>query len=534
MHRSPWLCCLFVIALFARVVEGRPQQSPPVPDAVVDLRTVAGVEIVQGTWRTAPARIIEVEHRAVGPDLKPSGAANRTNDLAPHAGAADFDDSAWTTVDPTMLEQRRGDGRLSFQWYRFSFIVPDVIGTQPTHGTTIYLELVLDDYAEVWVNGRLPMTVGQSGGSLVKGWNAPNRVLLTRNAQPGERFVIAVLGANGPFSDPPGNYIWMRSATLDVYKPTRAFPFQPVELKVKRLNPAINDLIHTDAVLERVADGFIFAEGPVWVPGSTADDGYLLFSDPNQNVIHRWSPDGEVSIFRTKSGYAGTNIGEYRQPGSNGLALDREGRVTICEHGNRRVTRLEKNGTLTVLADRFDGRRLNSPNDLTYRSDGALYFTDPYFGLPQLEKDPSKELAFSGVFCLINGTLKLASTDLRGPNGLAFSPDEKHLYIANWDEAKKIVMRYDVLPDGMLTNGVVFFDMTLAAGEEALDGIKVDHHGNLFVSGPGGVWVIAPDGTHLGTLVGPELAANMAWSGEDCSVLYLTARTSLYRLRLRP
>ena len=163
----------------------------------------------------------------------------------------------------------------------------------------------------------------------------------------------------------------------------------------------------------------MFTEGPVW----DREGNYLLFSDPNNNLIYRWTPDGEVSVYRTHSGYTGTNIGEYGQPGSNGLTLDKQGRLTINEHGNRRVTRLEKNGVLTVLADRYEGKRLNSPNDLVYRSDGALYFTDQPFGLPKFFDDQRKELPYSGVFCLINGQLKLVSTDLSGPNGLAFSPD---------------------------------------------------------------------------------------------------------------
>jgi gluconolactonase len=236
-------------------------------------------------------------------------------------------------------------------------------------------------------------------------------------------------------------------------------------------------------------------------------------------------------VFRTKSGYSGPDIGEYRQPGSNGLALDREGRVTINEHGNRRVSRLEKTGAVTVLADRFEGKRLNSPNDLVYRSDGSLYFTDPFFGLPKFADDPRKELPYSGVFRLANGTLELLSAELNGPNGIAFSPDERYLYVGNWDEKKKVVMRYDVREDGTLSRGTVFFDMTGAPGEDAIDGVKVDRDGNVYVSGPGGLWILSPTGKHLGTLVTPEHAHNMAW-GDDGRSLYLTARSTLYRIRL--
>jgi gluconolactonase len=278
-----------------------------------------------------------------------------------------------------------------------------------------------------------------------------------------------------------------------------------------------------------LASGFGFTEGPVWAPG-----GYLLFSDPNNNFIYRWSPDGQVSVYRTKSGYAGADIAEYKQPGSNGLAFDREGRLTVAEHGNRRISRIEKNGMVTVLADRFEGQRLNSPNDLVYKSDGALYFTDPPFGLPNVFDDPRKELAYRGVYRWSpEGKLQLLTKELTGPNGLAFSPDEKFLYVTNWDTSNKVVMRYGVNQDGTLSNGHVFFDMTSAPGEEALDGIKVDREGNLFVSGPGGVWILSPAGRHLGTIRAPELPANMAWGDGDGRTLYLTGRTGLYRIRLK-
>ena len=180
----------------------------------------------------------------------------------------------------------------------------------------------------------------------------------------------------------------------------------------------------------------------------------------------------------------------------------------------------------------IEGKRLNSPNDLVYKSDGSLYFTDPPFGLPKAFDDPRKELPFSGVFRLADGALRLVASDLTGPNGLAFSPDENFLYVTNWDVARKVVMRYEVTADGSLANGRVFFDMTAAPGEEALDGIKVDRDGNLFVSGPGGLWIIGPDGRHLGTIRAPELPANMAWGDADGRTLYLTARTSVYRIRL--
>jgi gluconolactonase len=500
----------------------------PRPDAILDLNTGEGLRAVKGTWRFRNAQIVEVDHRAPGADLKPSGAPNRTHDILPKAGERDFDDSGWETLPPGSLGARRSTGRLCFAWYRIGVTLPARVGSLETAGSTVVFEIVVDDYAEVWVDGRLPLVLGQTGGQLVKGFNAPNRVVLTRDAKPGQQFQIAVFTMNGPISKPPGNFIWVRSATLDFYRPGRQGNAREVETRILRKDPALDRVIDPAARAEKLAGGFSFIEGPVWVP-----DGYLLFSDPNENRIYRYAPDGQVSVHRTKSGYAGADIGEYGQPGSNGLTLDREGRLTIAEHGNRRITRLEKNGVITVLADRHEGKRLNSPNDLVYRSDGSLYFTDPPFGLPKFYEDPRKEIPYSGVYLLRDGTLRLVSRDLKGPNGLAFSPDEKYLYVDNWDPERKVVMRYEVEPDGTLSGGAVFFDMAGAPGEEALDGLKVDRMGNLYVSGPGGLWILSPEGTHLGTLQIPELAANFAWGDEDGRTLYLAARTGLYRIRTK-
>jgi gluconolactonase len=304
--------------------------------------------------------------------------------------------------------------------------------------------------------------------------------------------------------------------------------------QVIRKDPALDEIVPSNAKIEKLAGGFLFTEGPVWVPRTEDTDGYLLFSDPNNNLIYRWTQDGQLSIFMTKSGYRGMDIGEYSQPGSNGLTLDRQHRLTINQHGNRRVVRMEKNGQLTLLADRYEGKRLNSPNDLAYKSDGALYFTDPPFGLPKFFDDPRKELPYSGVFRVSSDgkTVQLLTKDLKGPNGLAFSPDERYFYVDNWDDKSKIIMRYEVNADGSLSNGKVFFDMTSVEGEDALDGMKIDKRGNLYVSGPGGLWIISPQGKHLGTIVGPEHPHNFAWGDDDAKTLYLCAKTGLYRIRL--
>jgi gluconolactonase len=261
-------------------------------------------------------------------------------------------------------------------------------------------------------------------------------------------------------------------------------------------------------------------------------DGVLLFSSPNTNSIYRWEEGSGVTVFRAKSGYAGTDVGRYHQPGSNGLAFDPEGRLTICQHGNRRVVRVNPHGDVTVLADAYEGRRLNSPTDLVYRSDGTLYFTDPPFGLPEAFDDPARELDVSGVFRVRDGEVALVSADLEGPNGLAFSPGERFLYVGNWDPERKVIMRYEVDAAGDLSDGVVFHDMTGAPGEDAIDGVKVDTAGNVYACGPGGIWVLSPEGRRLAVLGLPEDPHNLAW-GEDDHTLYVTALTSVYRLRLK-
>jgi gluconolactonase len=502
-----------------RPIDGR-------PDATVDLRTAAGAALVRGQWRYADSRIVEAEFNRPGPDRRPSGPAGRTWDHALKAGARDFDDSTWDAIDAGSLDVRRGPGRLSFAWYRIAITIPERVGAFATRGTTALLEVVVDDYAEIWIDGRLPRPLGQAGGALIKGFNAPNRVLLTRDARPGQTIQVAIFAANGPLSDPPPNYLWIRSASVDFYQPSPATTTSTTAARITRLDPALDAIVAPGTPIEKLADGFLFTEGPVWT-----GDG-LLFSDPNANTIYRWSDDDGLSVFRTKSGYGGADIGRYKQPGSNGLALDPAGRLTINEHGNRRVTRLEPNGVITVVADRFEGRRLNSPNDLVYGANGALYFTDPPFGLPQVFDDPGKELPFSGVYRVSGGTLQLLVRDLAGPNGIAVSGDDRYLYVGNWDEKKKVVMRYEIRADGTAGPGTLFADLTGAAGEDAIDGVKVDRRGNVFISGPGGLWIYSPDGTPLGVVDGPEHIHNFAFGDADGRTLYLTARTGLYKLRL--
>jgi len=508
------------------------------PDAVVDLRSIEGAARVKTQWRYGDTHIHEIDHRSVGPDLKASGEANRAFDFTPDARARDFDDSKWEVIPADSLEKRRGNGRLSFNWYRLNVTIPDQVGGFDTRGSTVVFEIVVDDYAEVWVDGKLPFVLGQNGGSVAAGWNAANRVVLTRDAKPGQKIQIAVFGINGPISTHPDTYIWVRGATLDFYTPGKLSKAREVKLTVDKNDSALDVIVPTNAKLEKLADGFAFTEGPVWIDAHNpaiapeSDEGFLLFSDPNNNLIYRMTPEGEVSVYLNKSGYTGENIGEYRQPGSNGLTTDEQGRLTICQHGNRRVVRIEKNGLTTVLADKFNGKRLNSPNDLVYRSDGALFFTDPPFGLPKFADDPRREQPHFGVYSVKDGKVQLVSTDFDGPNGLAFSPDEKFLYVGTWNTKKTLVNRYPVNADATLGKGELFYDLTKPGAEDAIDGIKVDSAGNVFVSGPGGLWIFSATGKHLGTLRGPEHPHNMAWGDADRRTLYLTAQTGIYRIRL--
>ncbi|MGB7201112.1 MAG: SMP-30/gluconolactonase/LRE family protein, partial [Pyrinomonadaceae bacterium] len=378
--------------------------------------------------------------------------------------------------------------------------------------------------------GEISRYLGQKGGSVVAGWNAPNRLVIGRDVKPGQKIQLAVFGINGPISNPPTNFIWVREAKLEFYKTEMSGPMaitpSEVNVEVIRLDDGINKIVGPNPKVFKLAEGFKFTEGPVWTR-----DG-LLFSDPNANTIYKYSTDGKLSVFRTPSGYSGADIAEYRQPGSNGITLDPAGNIVFDQHGNRRVVRLEKDGSETVLADKFEGKRFNSPNDLVYRSDGTLFFTDPPFGLPKFGDDPRKELPHSGVYSLYKGKLQLVTKEFTGPNGIALSPDEKYLYIGNWDDNRKVVYRYELQPDGTVKNGKLFFDFTGIKGEDAIDGVKVDTAGNVYVSAPGGLHILSPEGKHLGTLLTPQHAHNMAWGDDDGKTLYLAARTGLYRIKL--
>jgi gluconolactonase len=302
----------------------------------------------------------------------------------------------------------------------------------------------------------------------------------------------------------------------------------PVLGEVVRLDPALDKLIPPDARIEVVASGFDWTEGPVWV----RDGGYLLFSDIPRNSVMKWEEGKGVSLFMKPSGYTGV-VDYPPEPGSNGLVIDHEGRLVSCEHGDRRISVLTKNGGKRTLVDNYQGKRLNSPNDAVYHSSGALYFTDPPYGLPQNWQDPRRELDFCGVFRLSpDGELTLLTSEMTRPNGIAFSPDEKTLYVSQSDSAAAIWKAFPVKEDGSLGPGRVFHDATdrmrkLPGGP---DGMKVDRDGNLFASGPGGIHVFTPEGKLLGRISTGERTANCAWGG-DGSVLYMTADMYICRIQ---
>lgn len=299
---------------------------------------------------------------------------------------------------------------------------------------------------------------------------------------------------------------------------------------IVRLDPRFDRLVPRDARLEKIADGYSWVEGPIW----SREGRFLLFSDIPNNSVFKWKEGEGAKLFLKPSGYTGDTPFTGREPGSNGLAYDNDGRLVLCQHGNRRIVRLEKDGSMTVLADRYQGKRLNSPNDLVFRSNGDLYFTDPPFGLAKAFDDKGKELPYSGVYRLTpSGELTLLTKELKAPNGIAFSPDERTLYVTDVDPDRPAWHAYDVLKDGNIAGGRVFYDAVQwqKPNYGGPDGLKVDYQGNLFAARPGGISVFAPDGTLLGRIETGVATSNCAW-GDDGSVLYITASTAVYRIRL--
>ena len=312
---------------------------------------------------------------------------------------------------------------------------------------------------------------------------------------------------------------------------------------IQKLDPVLDSIVGPDAKLERVVSGFDkWTEGPVWT-----HEGSLLFAEIPANNIIQWIPGKGVSVFMHPSGYKGSEPFKGPEPGSNGMTLDADGRISVAGHAGRTVWRMESvdpKAQITVLADSYQGKRLNSPNDLVYKSDGSLYFTDPPYGLPtQSDEDPQKELRVNGVYRILGARqhkpaalpdrdkMQLVIKDLARPNGLAFSPDEKILYVA--ESGKKQWIRYRVQSDGTVTEGTLFLDASTDPADGGPDGLRVDIKGNIYGSGPGGVWIISPEGKHIGSIKVPERVSNVAWGDEDGRTLYITASTSLFRVKLK-
>ena len=298
--------------------------------------------------------------------------------------------------------------------------------------------------------------------------------------------------------------------------------------RFERALPGFDRLVPRDAVIEVLAEGFRWSEGPVW----DRDGGRLLFSDVPSNVVHAWSEKAGLSTFLKPSGYTGPVGGGGREPGANGLAFDGKGRLVLCQHGDRRISRLE-GGRFVPLVERFEGKRFNSPNDLVVGADGALYFTDPPYGLTKTFEDPGREIGWNGVYRLApDGRVSVLVKDLKAPNGIGLSPDGRTLYVGQSDGARPVVMAYELAKNGTVSNGRVFFDTTSLRknGPGAPDGLKVDRDGNVFTTGPGGVVVLSPRGEYLGTIVTGVPTANCAF-GDDGSTLYITANDTLCRVR---
>jgi gluconolactonase len=300
--------------------------------------------------------------------------------------------------------------------------------------------------------------------------------------------------------------------------------------RIHRESGAFAALVPQGAAIEKLADGFRWSEGPVWI----REGGYLLLSDVPANKMYRWSRSDGLSIFLEPSGYDGPDPAAFREPGSNGLIRGPGNTILMADHGNRAVARLDlATKTKTFLATRYGGKRFNSPNDLVLASDGSIYFTDPPYGLEGLNRSPLKELPHNGVYRLKpDGEVVLLEKEMSFPNGIILSPDERTLYVANSDPERAVIIAFDLAPDGAVAGRRVFSDMTPLVGPEMPglpDGMAIDKKGNLFATGPGGIHVISPSGERLGRIETGTAVANCAF-GEDGRTLFLASHQMLARV----
>ena len=304
---------------------------------------------------------------------------------------------------------------------------------------------------------------------------------------------------------------------------------------IERMDPSLDQIITRDATIEVLGEGYVWSEGPVWV----ASGKMLLFSDVPTNKIYRWTDAEGVSEYLTPSGYTGSEPTNSSEPGSNGLILDREGKLVLCQHGDRRIARLEApfndpTSAFVTIADNYNGKKFNSPNDAVYRSNGDLFFTDPPYGLPERENDPSRELPWHGVYKVsVDGQVSLLVDSITRPNGIGLTPDEKTLIVANSDPDKPLWYAFDLAESDSLVNARVFFDASDSSGDPGLpDGFKIDKQGNVFASGPGGIWIFNVKARLLGKIRLPEATSNCALADDD-QTLYITSKQYLLRVRLR-
>ena len=297
---------------------------------------------------------------------------------------------------------------------------------------------------------------------------------------------------------------------------------------IERLEPELDGLIAPGTSVEKAVGGFRFLEAPMW-----RRSGVLWLSDLVGNIVYEWKPGDKPVEVLNPGGYDGHDMPDGSYQGPNGMAPGPKNTVTLCQHGNRRIVSLDRNKKLTVLVDRFEGKRLNSPNDLAYAPDGSFYFTDPPYGLVKGDNDPAKELPFNGVYRYDKGKLQLLIQDIPTPNGIALSPDYKTLYVTDAKGPQRRWRRYDVGADGGVSNGRVFVDASASKEPGTTDGLELDSAGNLYATGPGGIWVMTPQGKHLGTIKLPESPTSAAFGGRDGKTLYITARTSIYSVQVK-
>ena len=399
----------FLLAAAASLAQGSasptsaPQDAPSgQPEAFVDLASAEGLALVQGEWRYSDTRIVETEFPGPGADNQPTGSPEKTYDYEPHAGGADFDDSQWEIVAPARLAARRGHGRLGFNWYRLALTIPETIGGRPTLGKDLVFETTLDDAAEVWVDGELTRYLGQRGGSMVAGWNAANRLVVGRRVQPGQKIQLAIFGINGPLSSPPTNFIYVRTARLELH-PGSSGPLAitPAEVNVSlvRKDPAFDAIVGPNPKIWKLAEGFAFTEGPIWVPEEKA----LLFSDPNRNTIYRYLPDRPGS--RSSGRRAVT-------PARTSPSTDSP--VPTASRSTRRAV---SRSTSTAIAASFAstaGRRpcsriatgvsgSTAPTTSSTAPTGRSTSPIRPSACPKFFDDPRKELTFSGVYAVSPG-----------------------------------------------------------------------------------------------------------------------------------